>query len=169
MKKLIAMALLMPLIAQADIILPDATSVGTLDTFIEEDAKVNNPNNQAIWVQGVLGDTSVDWTVSVLEVPYFSTSVTDVYAFEIPDQPEYFLIKNATRMALFANLVNLEWGVFDASLLSNAFNIPSSDFTISHVTSLESDGATGGGGGNVPEPGVLALLAMGLLGYVKRA
>jgi hypothetical protein len=39
-------------------------------------------------------------------------------------------------------------------------NLPSEEYTISHVTEF------GGGNGEVPEPGVLGLLGIGLVGMV---
>lgn len=53
-------------------------------------------------------------------------------------------------------------GLFDTSLLSNAMNLPTDPFEISHVTRFN---ATDGGGNQaVPESGMIALFSIGLLG-----
>ncbi len=81
-----------------------------------------------------------------------------IFAFELAAQTDYFLVKNATRMALFENLADINWGVFDTASLSGAMNLPTEDFTISHVSQFNST--------SVPEPGMVGLLAIGLLGVV---
>jgi len=71
------------------------------------------------------------------------------------------LIKNSTVSALFENLEDLTWAVFDILDIMDTngavidMNIPTDGFTISHVTST-----------SVPEPGMVGLLAIGLLGMV---
>ena len=145
-------------------IMMGSTDVGDVDTFIEEAAKVNGEVAETNWVNSVLvpdwETSAVTFTIKTpdpLDVNYFMTDTTNVFAFELLSEPEYFLIKNATRMALFKNLEDVDWGVFDASLLSSEMNIPTSGYTISHVTELN---------GSVPEPGVLGLLGIGMIGIV---
>ena len=140
---------------------PDTgTNAGAIDTFMAEAAKVGSTTNEEIWVNNILGTTGLNYTVSPQNVSYYSTDVTDVFAFSLTTQPSYYLIKNSTQMALFQNLSALDWGVIDASLLSGGINLPSGGYTISHVTHF------GGGNGTVPEPGVAALLGIGLLGMI---
>ena len=139
------------------------TNAGVIDTFIAEAAKAGSPTNETAWVNSILGTSGLSYTVSPQNVSYYSTDVTNVFALSLTNQPSYFLIKNATRMALFQNLSDLNWGVFDTSLLSTggkSINLPTSGYTISHVTHF------GGGNGTVPEPGVAALLGIGLLGMI---
>ena len=140
----------------------DGTDVGMIDTFIEESAQVGNPQNEEDWVNSVLsgynGD-STTYTVKTGAVDYFATDANGVYALGLVSGPDYFLLKNATRIALFANLTDINWGVFDSNSLSDDMNIPSDDFTISHVTEF-------GGSHTVPEPSVLSLLGFGLVGLV---
>lgn len=156
----------------------DGDNVGLLDTFIAEGAQQGNPTAETTWVNTTLSST-LTFEVKTEDVVYFNTNTADTFAFALGSGIDYFLVKNATRIALFQNLAELDWGVFDANSLSAAMNIPDfgsvcteldppdcvddPGFTISHVTQL-----SGGGGGtnNVPEPGMVALLAVGLLGMV---
>ncbi|MGB5260934.1 MAG: PEP-CTERM sorting domain-containing protein [Gammaproteobacteria bacterium] len=145
--------------------LASGTSAGAIDSFIAEAAKAGNPTNETAWVNSILGTSGLSYTVKTSNVSYYKTDVTNVFALSLTAQPSYFLIKNATRMALFQNLAGVDWGVFDTSLLSSgkkSINLPSGGFTISHVTHF----GGGGGNGSVPEPGVVALLGIGLLGMV---
>jgi len=136
----------------------DGTDVGAIDTFIAEGDKTGNPQSEEDWVNSILGAGTATFTVKSEPVDYFGTDSNGVFAFQLVSSPEYFLIKNATRIALFQNLADIDWGVFDSSLLSSAMNLPSDGFTISHVTEFN--------GEQVPEPGVLGLLGIGLIGIV---
>jgi hypothetical protein len=145
----------------------NGTNVGAVDTLIGEISKTDlttlcgNPGGstgcETQWANTILSP-DVNWTVKVADVDYFTTDQSGVYAFELFADPGYFLIKNSNARALFKNNNKLDWGVFNVASLGLDFNIPSDEFIISHVTSLD------GGDNTVPEPGVLALLAVGLLG-----
>lgn len=147
----------------------DGANVGIVDTLMGEIAKADlttlcgNPGGstdcETDWANSIL-DPDVDFKIKVADVDYFSTNENGVYAFKTLLDPGYFLIKNSTVRALFQNNADLGWGVFDVADLGLDFNIPSDEFTISHVTGFNGDETT------VPEPGVLALLAVGLLGMV---
>jgi hypothetical protein len=139
----------------------DGIDVGLIDSFISEAAKAGNPTDEQDWANSILGAGSVTYTVKTEPVSYYGTDNSGVFAFGLASSPEYFLVKNATRMALFQNLADTNWGVFDSSQLSYRMNIPSDKFTISHVT--EFNGQT-----EVPEPGVLGLLGIGLIGIALR-
>lgn len=140
---------------------PDSgTGVGSIDTFLAEAYKVGNPTAEEAWVNSILATTTVSYTTKNDPVSYYSTDATGVYAFELESEPSYFLVKNATRMALFMNLADFNWGVFDTGDLSSRMNLPSGEYTISHVTEF------GGKNGGVPAPGPLVLLSIGLVGMV---
>lgn len=72
---------------------------------------------------------------------------------------EYFLIKNSTYWALFQNLASLNFGVFDSSALPAGMNLPTSGYTISHISQFDS-------GIPVPEPMSLLVFGTGLAGLV---
>lgn len=161
----------------------DGAYVGVLDTFLAEAAKAGSTADETTWVNSFLSPTVATYEIKTEDVVYFKTFTADTFAFELKSAgQDYFLVKNSTRMALFENLADLDWGVFDTDLLSDAMKlpdfgkvctpddgddcVPKPGFTISHVTQF-SGGVTGdciGGDCPVPEPTVVALLAAGLLG-----
>ena len=142
-------------------------SVDLLEGQIDNDGLAlictgGSPDCETEWVNSILEGPDVSWTVKNEDIDYFATNTDDVYAFELTGEPEYFLIKNSTHRALFQNLINVNWGVFDVVLLGGedgGFNLGgvSDDLIISHVMQL-------GDSASVPEPGMVGLLAIGLLG-----
>jgi len=136
----------------------NGTDVGVLDLFIAEDAKQGNTRKEIDWANGYM-DSDINrrsgWKEE--DVKYFETNVSDVYAFELVATSGYYVVKNAKRVALFQNLNSLDWGVFDASVLSDGIKLPRNKMTISHVTQF---GIPTG----VPEPSSIALLGFGLVG-----
>ena len=151
------------------------TDVGSIDTYLDQTTDPldnSSPYTETEWVNTTLLTTGITWTVVDANVPYFSVEAgpnDNVFAFSLIFDPvegpaDYFLIKNSTHTALYQNLDNIYWGVFDADSLDAGFNIGGSDFTISHVTQL-----IGGDRGieqPVPEPTISALLGIGLLGMI---
>ena len=84
-------------------------NVGGVDTFLAEDVKQGNTDAEALWVQGVLGDATINWTVKVHNVPYVQTiEDPNVWAFDLLLEPDYFIVKNSNRIALFDNQASLE-------------------------------------------------------------
>ena len=97
----------------------------------------------------------------------------DIFAFNLNGDPfladtDYFIIKNTNKWALFENLANVDWGVFNinAEVIGGnwagdltGFNLGNGEFTISHVTEFV-------GPASVPEPSISALLGIGLLGMI---
>lgn len=148
----------------------NGTDVGSVDTYVDEISKADlsllcgnpqgNPTCEESWVNSVLAPTSTSYTVKNETIAYFTTDVNGVYAFELDmsqGAPDYFLVKDSNNRALYQNLAELAWGVFSVEDFQlGGWNIPSSELTISHVTQF--------GAGKVPEPGVIALLAVGLVG-----
>ena len=145
----------------------DDIYVGNVDTFLTwaEMQGNSSPATETAWVNDYLSITygiTVNYTVRDEEnLPIFSTDVAGVYAVEIPatDPPtdtDYFLVKNATYVALYANLEDFAWGVFSAADLPIAMNIPGG-YTVSHVTRFDDPNGGGGGGGEVPEPATMML------------
>jgi len=134
--------------------------VGAADTFMQEAAKVGNPSDELAWANIFL-DPDVSYNdVKTKNVTYQVTNESSsVFAFELSSEPGYYIIKNAKRIALFENVDNYSWGVFDTSFLSTDMNLPDSDngWTISHVTEF------GDATKVIPEPSSLALIGLGLL------
>jgi hypothetical protein len=140
----------------------DDVDVGAVDDFLAEANKPGNPTAETAWVNSILGAGTATFQVKDGDVSYYATETAGVFAF-LMDAPfsEYFLVKNSNRVALFKNLANLGWGVFDSMDLSEAINLPSDDFEISHVTRFNA--ITTPPPTTVPEPATLGLLGAGLL------
>ena len=135
----------------------DGTDVGKVDELINQTNSLANSgiNTELNWVNPLLGSDYGDSNASKTEdVVYYATNVTDVFAFALNAEYDYYIIKNSTFWALFKNEGNLDWAVFfvgDGGLNSDDFNIPSGSMQISHVT-------------GVPEPSSVALIVLSLVG-----
>jgi len=142
----------------------DGTDVGNIDNFIawaDKDTLGNsNEDTETNWANSILpSTTTVTYYVKEEEdVPYYATDTANVFAYYLATPPvsEYFLLKNSTFWALFKNIDNMSWAVFNNSSLPSAMNIPSDEFTISHVTRFDS--------AQVPEPSTLLLFGAGIAG-----
>ena len=129
------------------------------------------------WIESVLGD-DIDFTKIPLSAgddgSWMSVSdgVAGDYALNLaPYNPEYYLVKIGGGSGagaddthyLFDNTSNLGWGFINLSLFGEDVKITNFSI-ISHVGATGS-GACEGDCGEVPEPAMVGLLAIGLLGF----
>jgi len=172
----------------------DGTVVGELDGFIAVDAMQGNssPATEETWVNTILSpNDTATYTVKTDDVTYYNTdNNASTFAFSLLDsdpRPDYFLVKNATSIALFENTAYVGWGVFDMNQIGTTaivegeevftiwdMNLGTEGFTVSHVTEFTADGGRGLCNPNldptclpaVPIPAAVWLFGSGLLGLV---
>lgn len=148
-----------------------STDVGALDIVrgytTQADLGGSDPATETAWVNSVLGTnfagTSNSATTSISAVEGSPT----IYAFSLPaPTPGYYIVKNSTRFLLLENLSSFDWGVFSWAGTFNGtpydLNGNGSNYeqvSISHYAKFGSTTTT-----QVPEPGALGLMGLGLLG-----
>ena len=159
------------------------TDVGVIDTLIQVATKTNpaDPVLSLTNMPSSAEQMEIDWVNLVLNTSFTSNNYklenasfalvddsTSIYASALNVTPStaianYFIVKNSTTWALFGNNVEMGWAVFDASVtdlagLNYNSNEPADPWIISHLTVFSST--------SVPEPSILALMGLGLLGVV---
>ena len=143
----------------------NGSNVGLLDSLLGQGNQLGNPTNELAWVNSILNPDSTTWSgIKTEDVAYFKTDTVNIFAFLLDSEPGYYLIKNATKVALYENNNSYGWGVFDLSALSSGLNLSATDdLVISHVTEF-------GETTHVAEPHTFLLLGLGLLGlaYSRR-
>ena len=164
--------------AQANLIVKggpfDGTDVGSLDSLVESITKAaftaaygpgGGEENELDWINDATGESyaeidkeeDVDW-YKVKDTNNLANK--NIIAFQLTSGFGYYLVKNAANLrVLFLNNVDYLWGVFDTTPfggLRGELNL-GSDMQISHVSGAGTPTVT------VAEPGVLSLLALGLL------
>lgn len=150
----------------------NGTDVGSIDTILGQTTDLNSagdcgvpgnssaPKYEECWAENVLNDgTDLIFEGSPEDVAWYNTDQAGVIAFQLIFGPGYYIVKNGSPntggWVLLANAFEFDWGALDTNALNIDLNL-GSDMIISHVTEFN-------GGQQVPEPGSLALLGVGLL------
>lgn len=140
-----------------------STDVGEIDPLEAQTDDLGDCNGSSEaceleWINSVLAPDTTTYGVKEETVSYdFVDGSDSVIGFLLDSPTEYFLIKNSVWWGLFENVSNFDWAVIDTAILDSGFNLPdNSEMTISHVGTI-------GDTVEVPEPGILSLLALGLI------
>ncbi|AOY88968.1 hypothetical protein BKP64_12785 [Marinobacter salinus] len=168
--KTVVLAATISWVGSASALVIGGVEVGGVDTLLGETSDLNqnptgscgtggNPTAELCWINNVLsslGESSTTYGTKTETQSYgFVTGDTTKIGFALSSPTQYFLIKNSTWYGLFENKDSLDWAVIDTIGIAQGFNLPSDEYTISHVAPI-------GGTFDVPEPATMALLGTGL-------
>lgn len=153
--------------AGADPILVGSTDVGSLDLLIAQGIVNSGDANEIAWVnQAILDYTGTAGTYTTADLTkytsmnWLATNVAGYFAIDFDTSaPVYFYIKtgaagtNSNDHFLYKNLADFQWGVINIA----AYGVDITNIgVVSHIGEL--------GRSEVPEPGTLLLLGLGLVG-----
>ncbi len=105
------------------------------------------------WLNSFLGAGAVTFTIEAGDTNYFGTVANGVLAFVHKPAADHLVLMNVARIEHFESLADIDRDVFDSGHPGGGVNPPNSGLTKNHVY-------------DVPEPGVLGLLGIGLIGVV---
>jgi hypothetical protein len=176
---------------QAHAILFGGEDAGSVDNLLGVATAPNNPEDELDFINtfvdpDLLYPGDYYWKSSEFSA-MASDSDPTILGFKISDVPlsegtnsasvyDYFIVKNSVYTFAFENLDLKTWGVFDTDEMNTARlgwcadngitdikkckddNLDSETFAISHVSFFA-------GSNDVPEPGMMALLSVGLIGF----
>ena len=132
-----------------------------------------NDGNEETWIQSVLteeyyisGSTSVNDSMWIQTDQQYNGEYA--FAYDLAGTPDYFFMFLASQpgivdpdyrnMFLFENLASFEWAVIQLSQLEGYYP-PGGEINIGRISHIREIGGT-----PVPEPGMVILLGIGLLG-----
>jgi len=149
----------------------DGTYVGDVDGFLYAAPKVGSEASETTWVNNMIAGDIEFVIKSDEDIPLYGTDTSNVFAFELTsDSPDYFLVKNAQYMALFENVADFNWGVFNITDVVDdegfVIDMNLGDITISHVTEFNGTDGTRDFPNPVPVPAAAWLMVSGLLGII---
>lgn len=159
----------------------DSTDVGELDKLLQVANLANSGDNaEQAFINNYFNPDITSYTKTSENTIYsaqtsFVDGSSDIFAFELPFESGFYLIKNAScknstdcenNTALFQNNEAFDWGVLSYDYLTGTtasgglgMHFGNNEFTISHVVSI-------GDIIQVAEPATLGLLTLGVVGLV---
>lgn len=148
----------------------NGVDVGIADILLTQQASPSGglgDSQLTTWINNYFGNPSPAITYTTRTEDYFGYSTNDanIAAYALKSPASYFILHNAHDVALFENKASLDWAVFDWVALGVDFNIKSAGTQISFISEFNGDGSPNiEDAPPIPEPGILALLGIGLLG-----
>jgi len=148
--------------------------VGGIDTFKAFTTTLHDssPEAEKAWAEGILGGSitlTLEGEYKEEDVSIYETidAAENVYAFQLISPFDYYIVKNSTVWALYQNVADFHWAVFEAV---EGLNVNDATTTISHYTGFGTPPSETPGP-DVPDSGAtIALMGIALagLGFLKR-